>query len=383
MQFNPFKKFVPLFFLLLSIFFLSGCTFVQYIAHYANQYGWKTKLTIKNGNPADTDITLEFYDNEGNKISTATFTLPAHGSKTDYVENFFPDSIPDTGSIKIISTEEGVVSKISSIILFEHSSTKGDVCLAGLQGARIPSTLLSFPWFENSTDYTTGIAILNTSNYDVVATMRACDGNGNCVYSKPIKLKPMQRIIGFASDFFNEQIPSMATMDVYATGKVAGFIIMYNGNLTKAEAINGVENEKCKYPRYIIYTTNNETSILQDFGICIKESKDLNKIYISERDKGIRICDKSNLDNNILIQISQSFYGKFDVSPDGRRLVVSNRDEDKLLEVNLEDKTVSEIDSLSNPWSVAFSNDGNYLAVGTVDGNIILYKVNIEDHTYT
>ncbi len=372
----------------LSIFFLfpivllfSACDFTQYIAHYANQYGWRTKLTIRNGNLSDTDLTLEFYDNDGNKVSTVDMTLKGGGFTTDYVENFFPDSLPETGSIKIISHEPGFVSKITSIILFEYGGGKSDMCMGGLQGAREVSKYLSFPWFENSSTFTTGIAILNVSGHDVVATMRANTEDGNFIYSKPIKLKPMQRIIGFPSSFFNETIPNMSTLDVFATGDITGFIIMYNNDITKAEAINGVINRN-NFPENISYKTSVFGKTFDNKGTTIKLSRDLDKLYVFETNKGIYAFDKDKLSDGDLIYSKSVFGGTFDVSPDGKTLVVADWAVGELFEIDLENNTKNVIDNVSGVNIVTFSNDGNYLAIGSSGDSVVLYEVDLENHSY-
>ncbi len=383
MNLNVFKKIFFLISLLLILLFLSGCTFEQYIAHYANQYGWRTKLTIRNGNSSDVDVTLEFYDNDGNKVSTAEITIPANGFRTDYVENFFTESLPDTGSLRIVSDEPGFVSKVATIILFEHTDSKGSVCMGGLQGAKRVSKYLSFPWFENSNDFTTGIAILNPNGYDIVATMRANTEDGTLIYSKPIKLKPMQRIIGFPSSFFDESIPDMSTLDVFATGEITGFIIMYDNNIDKAEAISGVENENLA-PEYITYQTYVENKTL-DGTLCIARlSRDMNTIYVMEYGVGIHVFKKGDLNTPVhTYTFSASFYGRFDVSPDNKRIIVANWYQNKFYEINLEDDSISTFDNLESAWSVAYSKDGNYLAVGSGEGTIVLYEVDLETHTYT
>ena len=381
---KSFKIIFLLLLLILALLFLSGCTFTQYIAHYANSYGWRTKLTLKNSNSTNVDVTMNFYNNDGEKVSTTSLTLPAYGFKTDYVENFFPDSLPDTGSIEIISDEPGYTPKVSSIILFEHDNNGSETCMAGLQGSVQPAKYLTFPWFENSNNFTTGIAILNVSGYDIVATMRAFTEDGNIIYSKPIKLKPMQRILGFANDFFDEQIPDMSTLDVYATGKIAGFIIMYNNSITKAEAINGViaRNRDPNAFTFSNFEICGETEA-HNTGSTIKLSRDYSKLFIGAEGVGIYEIKKSNLNNPELIFSADS--GKIAISPDGKKLVVASTYSEKLYEIDLRDYTYKVIDSGNSfyPYSIAFSNDGNWLAVGTNSSEIIVYNYDLINDSYT
>ena len=383
MSLRTLKSFFLLSSLFLILIFLSGCTFYQYIAHYANNYGWKTKLTIKNSSSSDATIALYFYNDNGNKVSNTTFTLPAYGFKTDYVENFFPDTLPDSGSIEIDSEEEGYSSKVSSIILFEHTNGKDDVCLAGLQGAQNPSQYLTFPWFENSSNYKTGIAILNVSGHSIVATMRAFDTDGNVTYSHPIKLDPMERIIGFPSDFFDTNIPSMSTLDVYGTGDMVGFIIMYNPDITKAEAINGVltKNYHRDSASYGLNLKGEEFS--QDEAY-IEMSRDFNKLYVLAKDDGIYEFDSGDVNHGSKIFSLSPFSGKFDISPDSRRLAVVDWSSQKAYEINLDDNSSKQIDEFSvHPTVVSYSKDGNYCAMGTDNGDVSILNYDVLEHTYT
>ncbi len=377
-----FKSFLLLFSLFLVLLFLSGCTFTQYIAHYANQYGWRTKLTIQNSGSADVNITINCYDNDGNKISTATLTIDGYSFKTDYVDNFFTDTIPETGSLEIISDEPSFISKISTITLFEHSDSKGQVCMAGLQGTPLPSKHLTFPWFENSSNFTTGIAIVNVSDHDMVATMRAFKGDGTYVYSKPIKLAPYERIIGFASDFFTESIPDMSTLDVYGTGKMAGFIIMYNGDQTKAEAINGVvlsNKDTTLYSFNSYYDYSTFSTHLTHIVI----SRDYNKLFVYVKNDGIYEFDTADLNTGTKIySASGNMWGEMALSPDGSRLVFTDEYSNKIYEINLKTHISSVIDDFTNVRSLAFSNDGNYFAAGTNSGNIELYEYDVSSQTY-
>ncbi len=177
------------FFCLVSLF-LSRYTFIQYIAHYVNQYDWRTKINDKKWDLIDTNIIFEFFDNDGSSISTAGITISEEEFKSDYVENLFSETLLDNGPIRITSSGCGLVLRITSIILFGYSNSKVDVCPGDLKCVWNTVQMLNFPWFEN----------LNT----------------------------------------------------FTTGNIVEFIIMYNNDITEAEAINEEINES-SFPQFITY----------------------------------------------------------------------------------------------------------------------------------
>ncbi len=385
MNLKVFKKIAFLLFLFLSIYFVSGNSFYQYIAHYADQYGWRTKLTIQNGGATDVHVYLYFYNNDGSEVTESDWVIPAYGFKTDYVENFFDyEDLPETGSIKIYSNESGYYSNISSIILFEYNGDANGPGMGGLQAAKVPSRVLNFPWFENSDNYTTGIAILNVENHDICVTMKALSNDGTVVYSSPLILGPMQRVIGFPSDFFTNplegDVPDMATLQVIGTGKIVGFIIMYDENINKVEAINGEPNNKMAFQCFDYKRTycvgGDELGNSSSRGILF--SRDYNKVFVDVRSKGIYVFDRMKISGGTLIDgvcsSGGGFQGRMAISADGRTLYVANASTDKIYKVSVKTGEVSEFYDLENAFAVATSNDSRYMAFGTWDGKIVFLK---------
>ncbi len=349
--------------LLLLLIFLSGCTFTQYIAHYANMSGWTTKINIQNPHDQDIDVTLYVYDDSGSPITNEKVTIPAHGFYKANVEDIFTDPIPDTGSIIMVSNEDpSQVQKVSAIVLFEYSGSNG-TSMGGLQSFAHPENVLHFPWFQNDTNFHTGIAILNVNSWPIQVVMKAVESDGTVHVSNTQTLNPMQRIIGYPQSYFNETLSGDYDLTVEASGKIAGFIILHNSDLTKVEAINGVPVIPFEPDFFSLVNLHLD---LNSRPIQMLFSKDGNTMYVATEYPTDKILVINTLTYSITNEIDLNRTGYMALSPDGKSLYVADYGDNKVYRIDTTtyNKTAFTT-TFTGVWCTAISNDGRYFAAAS------------------
>ena len=358
---------ISLFVLLL---FLSGCDFTQYIAHYANMAGWTTKINIQNPYNQDINVTLYVYDNDGNEITNEEITVPARGFYNNNVANIFSETIPDTGSIKIVSEEPGLVQKISAIILFEYNDGPS---MGGLQSFSEPQKVLNFPWFQNDSNYKTGIAILNVNSWPIQVVMKATESDGTVHMSNTQTLNPMERIIGYPGDFFPDTLNGNYNLTVEASGKVAGFIILHNSSISKVEAINGVPVIPFSGDFFSLYNTNLD---LNGHPMQMLLSRDGSTLYVSAGSPANKLFVIDTSDFTIKHEINFNVIAYMALSPDGKDIFVADNCDSKVYRINTTNFVKNSYTLTPNSVVLtAVSNNGRYFAAAS-STNYIVWDLN-------
>jgi len=361
--------------ILLVLTSLSACPFEQFVAHYANEYGFTTRIKIQNPHSIDINVTIRAYDNDGTLQATANVVVPGGGFYTNAIEDIFGQTpIPGTGSLRIISDEPTLTPKVSSIILFDYNNGPA---LGGLQSFHNIQKVLNFPWFENSPTFSTGIAVLNVNPWTIQVILKAGGPDGTIYNSTTQTLAPMQRIIGYPGDFFPDKqvIPEDATLSVHASGNVAGFIILHNNDLSKIEAINGVPQivERTEFTLDI----PEQVLDVNYYAIQMIFSPDGNFIYLrSEAENAVIVIDRHmGAKGQIVSTIPMTGAGEMALSADGRYLYVGDSIATKICRISTSDYTLEDFKDGVNPMLLSRSTDGKFLAAVN-DSNYHLINLN-------
>ncbi len=355
---------------LFILFFLSSCTFTQFIAHYANMDGWTTKINIQNPYSKDVDVTLYVYDDDGNLITNEKVTVPAHGFYKAYVEDIFTDTIPDTGSIRMVSEEDpSTIQKVSAIILFEYDGDNG-TSMGGLQSFSHPEKVLNFPWFQNSSDFHTGIAILNVNGWPIQVVMKATESDGTIHLSNTQTLNPMQRIIGYPSDFFPEALPENCDLSVEASGNIAGFIILHNSTVSKVEAINGVPVVPFEPDFFALENTSLD---LNTRPISMISSTNGNKLFVAVEYPTEKVLVIDTMNYSIIHEIDFNRVGPgMALSPDGKNLFVADFGDNLVYRIDTTTYNKYQYTTTFNlVHYTAISTDGRYFAAASSTNYIV------------
>jgi hypothetical protein len=202
------------------------------LPHIAYGGGWRTQVIIANTSAAAADITLNYFDKNGNALSVAiggvsststTVTVPANGEAT--VE---PDSGSGTeseGWIGLVYTNAGL--KIQGIFLWHNPSTAAGVVtesaapIVDQAGAScvipLPSggAALSMQYDETGGHFS-GYAFANTTNAAVTLSLTFYDQNGVNVgqYS--------ESLAAFGHDSFNLETKVAALANTKGTMLISG-----------------------------------------------------------------------------------------------------------------------------------------------------------------
>jgi len=353
--------------ILSALLSLCGCPFVQYIAHYAVEQGFTTRINIQNPHSADVFVEIFVYDNDGVLMAIGEVVVPARGFFQDYIQSIPGlESLPGTGSIRIVAEEPGFTQKVSSIILFDYA---GGPALGGLQSFSQPQKVLHFPWFQNTADSATGIAVLNVNDWPIQVVLRASASDGTIYDSDTQTLAPMQRIIGYPDDFFppGKSIPENANLSVHAGGNVAGFIILHNNELTRIEAINGVPQVPHR-TEFIVEAPVGVTNLNGNATDTIF-SPDGNFIYIrTQLDYNVLVIDRNADSKGQIIQtIPFLGAGGMALSADAKYLYVGDVVEDRVYGISTTTFDKELYREFTNPWHAACSNDGELLMLASHD----------------
>lgn len=346
-----------------------GGDFTQYVAHFANGYGWNTQLDLQNANAWAVTVDITAYDDNGGLMTGTTVSLPAHGFRKAYIQDlliYLP--APSTGSLFITSHEPGsspaARSKVNAIVVFGTDMAGGGPSMAGLASSQTPAKVLHFPWFENSTDLSTGIAVLNTSDYPITVFLRATEADGTRHESETRYLGPRQRIIQYPGDLFPGGLPEDANLSAYASGPIAGFLITHHGDFSRAEAVGGVPEAPAlptlRLPR-VPFVLNPDRQVS-----AIRFSPDGTRVYVRGVPK-LRVYDRHN--GALLHTRSADFAdeGAMAISPDGRYLYTNNWKIDHTI-YRIDTETYADTPYLGEVTALDLqcSPDGRYLGILTI-----------------
>jgi len=366
----PMKRTKYVFFsgaVLLLIVLLSACDFKSFIAHFANMTGWTTRINIQNPHAVDVDVDITVYGDYGTEWATTQVTIPAEGFFRAFVQDIFPKNIPQTGSIELVAYEPGLTPKVTAMIMFDYNDGPA---LGGLQAFNNPQKVLNFPWFENSLAFATGIAVFNVNDWEIQVILKAVAFDGTAWYSDTFTLAPKERLIGYPSDFFPGPIPEDTNFSVHASGKVAGFIIVHNNVLSKAEAINGVP-----------IATKKQDYFLNDTGMDLNNrptrmlfSPDGNRIYVrTEGSSRVLVINRSSL--TLEQEFSYGSFGDIALSPDGMDLFITDYTQGIIQRMSTRNFQSTTFDTVSHPIDLAISNNGRWLGVVYDDSNYRIYDL--------
>ncbi|MBP7867317.1 MAG: WD40 repeat domain-containing protein [Acidobacteria bacterium] len=339
---------------------LCGCDFTQYIAHYAKMAGWSTTVSIQNPHREDVSVTVVAYGDNGVQAASKGITIPARGYYSNTVQNIFaPTNIPDTGSLKITASEPSNVPKVNSLALFDYGAGPA---LGGLQSFANPNRVVHFPWYDNVSPNQTGIAILNTCNWPIQVHLKASKDDGTTYYSSDYyRLAPHQKILGYASDFFGSGVTgAKTTVNAWASGPIAGFMILHNNTLQKVEAINGIPDVIVEpYFMLPVSTGPNVGSTPRR----MEFTRDGNYLVIRTAD-GYRVYNR--YDNTIVASSTSYNLGDLCLDPTGTFMYISDRTDGKIWSSGVPTGSGmwvrTERASLADVYRICVSPDGRYLA---------------------
>lgn len=338
---------------------LCGCDFTQYISHYAKMAGWSTMVSIQNPHRQDVGVTIVAYGDNGTQAASKNVTIPARGFFSDTVQNIFaPTAIPDTGSLKITATEPSYIPKVNSLALFDYGAGPA---LGGLQSFANPAKVVHFPWFDNATPNQTGIAILNTAPYKIQVHLKASTQSGTTYYSDYYTLAPNQKMLGYAGDFFGSGVTgAKTTVNAWASGNIAGFMILHNSTLQKVEAINGIP-DVVTAPTFALGTSTGPN--LNSYPRRMVFTRDGNYL-ITRTGDGYRVYNR--YDNDIVA--SSTTYAAGDVALDatGTFMYICDQTDGKVYSMSVPTGSGivfrTERATLAGVHRICVSNDGRYLA---------------------
>lgn len=262
----------------------------------------------------------------------------------------------------LLSAGTAAASKVNAIVLFETASGSAGPCMAGLQSFRSPQKALHFPWFENSTDFWTGIAVLNVNDFPVTVFFRAVEPDGTKHESATLSLTARQRIVQYPGTLFPGGLPAETNLHCFASGPVAGFLILHNLTLSKAEAINGVPDTP------VTPTLKNPpvtfADLTGDDSTNLRFSPDGSRVYV----RGVyrmRVYDRYS---GALLYLRPSDYGDWGplaITPDGRYLFTANMSTGELYRFDTGSFTESLFLNSAAATGLDCSPDGRYLGIVT------------------
>lgn len=354
------KKALLILWTLSSLLLLSGCFFTQYIAHYANTKGWKTRIKIQNPHSQQVGVKIECYNDAGTLVATADITIAAYGFYKEYIQDIFAVSIPETGSLAITANEPTAIPKVCSILMFEFEAGPS---LAGLQSFQSPQKVVHLPWYEHTATSNTGLGVLNVNPYPVQFFCRAATGDGARTDSTTFTLEAMARKVGYPVDYFPGRLPSDTTLTVYASGKVAAFAITHDSTLQKAEAINGVPQIPARLEDGRTYSFLD----LEARATTMLFSPDGGRLYF-RTEAPYRLLVMDSRDKSILQTINLNHGGDEALSADGKLLYFSDIGLDKIFQMDTRSLATTEYATYENPWYLDASNDGRWLLTASQTG---------------
>jgi hypothetical protein len=202
----------------------AGTGVTQYLValpHIAYGGGWRTQVIIANTSAAAADVTLNYFDKNGNPLSvaiggvsatTSVVTVPANGEET--IEPDSASAAETDGWIGLVYSNAGL--KIQGIFLWHNPANPagvvteaaapvvdqaGTMCIIPLPGG----TPLSMQ-FDQTEGRFSGYAFANTTNAAVTLSLTFYDQNGLQVgqYSEPLAA------FGHDSFLLQTNIPALA-----------------------------------------------------------------------------------------------------------------------------------------------------------------------------
>lgn len=359
---NTLRRVTILFIALAASLLLSGCFFTQYIAHYANLAGWKTLIKIMNPHGQAVDVHIVCRNDDGTEAAAADISIPARGFYRADIENVFATPIPATGSLFITANEPSATPKVTSVLMFEY---EGGPALAGLQSFQSPQKAVHIPWYNNSDEEKTGLGILNVNPYTIQAVIWAKSASGTVTRSNTIELDPYARKVGFPVDFFPPRtlVPADACVSIYASGKVAGFVVTYDTAITKSEAVNGIPQIPARVEAGALQTVVN----LNALATRMLFSPDGTVAYI-RTESPYTLTVMNMTDHSIIGTYPTTSYGDAALSADAKTVYFSDRTDDAIYAMNTSSYTVSKIADYESPTNLSVSNDGHWLLVTNSTG---------------
>ena len=192
------------------------------LPHIAYGGGWRTQVIIANTSAVAADVTLNYFDKNGNPLSVTVggvsanstlVTVPANGEET--VEPDWQSTTETDAWAGLVYSNAGV--KIQGIFLWQNPASPagqyieavvpiidqaGSMCIIPLPSGGAPQSML----FDETTGHFSGYAFANTTNAAVTLGLTFYDHNGLIVGQFS------ESLAAFAHDSFllKTNVPSVA-----------------------------------------------------------------------------------------------------------------------------------------------------------------------------
>ncbi len=175
---------------------------------------WWTGIAIENVSGAPAQVTFIPYDKDGTELENVTYEVDAYQKLVKLAQAFWTDKgleFPEnTGWIK--AEIEG--GRLIGYELFGTQEDAGSRLLAGINGPARGYSALLYPHIESSTDFWTGIVVLNigTSAGELVAS--AYDSGGKKLITQVVNpsINPNQKLVTVVRDLFSVELPEQTAM---------------------------------------------------------------------------------------------------------------------------------------------------------------------------
>ncbi len=133
---------------------------------------WWTGFAVINPGDQDADITIKFYNNDGNEVASIDKTIAAKSKIVATIRNLFNDNVPDGASWYKIETPV----KLDGFELFGTTDWHE---LVGVKIFSNPATKLIYPEVIVDDNHWTGIVLINVSNESANVVFKAYNSSGN------------------------------------------------------------------------------------------------------------------------------------------------------------------------------------------------------------
>ncbi len=226
-------------FVIVALLFIGTAVSVigaEYAVYYASTDSQDTALVIMNSGGKETYYTLKVYDAYGTLIDAVSGDLDGFESDYQVLSDIVGQEKTNWG-LALIETPGILTFGIETFVNdgWQASENVTDPVTGG-NGA-------NYYWYglnyANTSDQTTGIAVVNPHNSPVAGTIFVYDSAGNKVYSTDILLDPHESEYYLLKDLVSEKDSMWGAVDIKMTAPivVAGEYFSSDGTLLNVDEI--------------------------------------------------------------------------------------------------------------------------------------------------
>lgn len=228
-----------------------------YIPHFTFKDGlWKTEISLNHTGEDTQEIVVTAYDDSGQEQGIFIRELTPVGGIHGDVTQLMPDLASDVGWLKITTGS----APIQGLVKFSHLINGGS---SSLPAVWVPSKDLVFSLLENSSQWNSGFAVVNTSDFEATLQLSLYSFDGNLVQTVNRVLSPNSKLVTMLDEIFQENLPAAGFLELHSSQDVVALALTFSQNLDQIVAVpaalsaQGVTDERTQSRQLVELTAGN------------------------------------------------------------------------------------------------------------------------------